>query len=254
MSYKHRVGTSEIPTSILPAVNTTAGLPVVFGTAPIHLASSPTQPNKPVLCYSYDEAVKAFGYSDDWDKYTLCEAIYAANDDVPYKSPSNKTVNVTGLCLKDGTEVVLTHKQAEYLNGCGIITGLSFMGGWKIFGNRTGCYPNNTDPKDCFLCVRRMFNWHSQTFIQTYWQKLDDPTNRRLIDTVVDSKNIRLNGITGTGALLGGRIEFIEKENPRTSLIDGQIKFHTYMTPPVPARDIENVLEYDTNYFDTLFQ
>lgn len=36
MAYKHGVYTSEVPTSIVPAVNSTAGLPVVFGTAPIH--------------------------------------------------------------------------------------------------------------------------------------------------------------------------------------------------------------------------
>ena len=38
MAYKHGVYTLEVPTSIIPAVNTTAGLPVVFGTAPVHLA------------------------------------------------------------------------------------------------------------------------------------------------------------------------------------------------------------------------
>lgn len=36
MAYKHGVYTQEVPTSIVPAVNSTAGLPVVFGTAPVH--------------------------------------------------------------------------------------------------------------------------------------------------------------------------------------------------------------------------
>lgn len=52
MSYQHGVYTSEVPTSIVPAVNTTAGLPVIFGTAPVHLASDPAAANRPVLCYS----------------------------------------------------------------------------------------------------------------------------------------------------------------------------------------------------------
>ena len=30
MAYKHGVYTSEVPTSIVPAVNSTAGLPVIF--------------------------------------------------------------------------------------------------------------------------------------------------------------------------------------------------------------------------------
>ena len=77
MTYKHGVYTSEIPTAIVPAVNSVAGLPVVFGTAPVHLATDRAATNRPVLCYSYAEAVAALGYSDDWAKYTLCEAIYS---------------------------------------------------------------------------------------------------------------------------------------------------------------------------------
>lgn len=127
------------------------------------------------------------------------------------------------------------------------------IGGWKCWGNRTACYPSNTDPKDAFICIRRMFNWHAQTFIQTYWAKVDKPINKRLIQTIVDSENMRLNGLTGQGVILGGRIEFREDENPTTNLMDGIIKFHTYLTPPAPAREIENVLEYDPAYFETLF-
>ena len=482
MAYKHGVYTSEVPTSIIPAVNTTAGLPVVFGTAPVHLATDRAAANKPVLCYSYAEAIAAFGYSKDWKSYTLCEAIYsefalynvapvvlvnvldpavhkeavtdnevtltnkaatitdpvlletlkvkkasagqaltegtdyeaaynddgalvitvledgelaeatsvfldydkvdptavdaddiiggisvsdgslkgletlnqvfplfgmvpgivvapgwsddpevaavmrskagninshfkasvlvdipcdsagvtkytdvsawknsnnytgedmavcwpmvrmgddiyhlsthvmgvigqtdADNDDIPYVSPSNHSAQINGLCLADGTEVVLGPDTGAYLNGEGVITCLNFIGGWKIWGNRTGCYPANTDPKDAFLSIRRMFNWHAQTFIQTYWAKVDAPINKRLIQTVVDSENIRLNGFVAQGVLLGGRIEFRQDENPTTSLLDGIITFHTCFTPPTPAREIENVIEYDPSYFESLF-
>ena len=480
MAYKHGVYVSEVATSLIPPVNTSAGLPVVFGTAPVHLAAEPADANKPVLCYTYAEAVAAFGYSDDWKSYTLCEAMTAAfslynrapivfvnvldpakhkksvkgeelpmadktsvidkpvilstlkvkkassgealaagkdyeagyndnggvtitalvgggievinnifvdydmldpsaikatdivggvdvstgaesglevleqvftetglvpgmvlapgwsenpevaavmrakasningsfsaitlndiptqtvtkytdvakwknnnnytdplqiacwplvrlsetvyhmsthvmgvlmvldstNDDIPYESPSNKSMQINGLCLADGTEVRLNKEQANYLNGQGVVTALNFLGGWKCWGNRTACYPANTDPKDAFICVRRMFIWHAQTFILTYWQKVDKPITKRLIQTIIDSENVRINGLVGQGALLGGRIEFLSDENPTTNLIDGKIKFHTYLTPPVPARVIDNVIEYDPSYFSTLF-
>lgn len=29
------------------------------------------------MCQSYAEAVAALGYSDDWEKYPICEAIYS---------------------------------------------------------------------------------------------------------------------------------------------------------------------------------
>ena len=56
------------------------------------------------------------------------------NDDVPYQSPSNQTLQATGLCLKDGSEVNLNLTQANLLNEQGIVTGLNFSGGWKSWG------------------------------------------------------------------------------------------------------------------------
>lgn len=482
MSYRHGVYVSEVPTSIVPPVSTSAGLPVVFGTAPVHLALEPVGANKPVLCYTYNEAVKQFGYHKDWGKYTLCEfikshfalfnvapvvfvnvldpethkkaaankivtlqggkgviessevimkslgvkksdntvlkagvdyhaaynedgyvvisringggitedsasltvsynevdpslvdsdnivggidwrtgkleglelvnsvfpyfrlvpglivapgwsqdptvaAVMAAkadninghfkalaltdiptdvvkkyndvpnwknqnnymsnrqvacwpkvklgddiyhlstqaagvlcstdadNDDVPYVSPSNHNLQANGAVLADGTEVFLDNQQANYLNGEGVVTALNFIGGWKLWGNRTAVYPSNTDPKDAFIAVRRMFDWQANTFILTYWQKVDAPVNRRLIETVVDSENIRLNGLAAREFILGGRVEFQKDENPLTDLMNGIIKFHTYITPPAPAREIDNIIEYDPKYLQTLFE
>ena len=478
-TYKHGVYVSEQATSLVPAVNTTAGLPVIFGTAPIHLAKDAAEANRPVLCYSYAEAVAAFGYSEDWKNYTLCEAIYsqfalygyapivlvnvldpekhkksnegevkivdgaaeikaavipdtlvvkaavggdackidvdytaaydddgvliisvleggalakatsiyasydeldptavtysdiiggidtdgnakgletlnlvfpvtglipglvlapgwshipaveavmkakagninehfkamcivdvptdevksysevsewknsnnyvgenevvcwpcvqngdkvfhlsthvmgviasvdAKNNDIPYESPSNKTVNVQGTCLADGTEVILGPENANYLNGQGIVTALNFIGGWKLWGNRTACYPSNTDAKDAFIAIKRMFFWHASTFIQTYWVKVDGAITKRLIHSVLDSEKIRLNALVAQGVLLGGTVEFREDENAQTDLLDGKIRFHTRLTPPTPAREIDNIIEYDPDYFAALFE
>lgn len=484
MAYQHGVNINEVPTSIVSPVEVSAGLPVVFGTAPLHLAETQENVNKPVLVFSYQEAVKALGYSDDWDKYTLCEfmdshfskfnaapvifvnvldpsthktsvvnqsvthankvstinddgvlistlvvkltaegaelakgtdyvAAYdksgkvvitavangaigtsqgslivsydklnpgavtgndviggvdgttgeytglelvnkvfpmyrlvpgqilapgwshdpmvaavmkakakkingvfnaiavtdidssedgavqytevpawkndnnytdpfmaacwpkvalgdkvyhlstqfagvtcqtdAANDDIPYVSPSNKSLQANGAVTASGKEVSLGQDQAAYLNGEGIITPLNWTGGWKLWGNRTAAYPATTDVKDSFIAVRRMFNWIGNTIILTYWQHVDNPMNRRLIETVVDSINIWLNGLTARGALLGGRIEFREDENPTTDLLNGIIRFHVYISPPVPAREISFTLEYDVSYLQSLF-
>lgn len=480
MAYKHGVFGSEVPTSIVPMVETTAGLPVIFGTAPLHLAMDPAEVNRPYLCYSYAEAVGLFGYSDDWKKFTICEAMHvlfglfargpvvfvnvlnpekhktsetdkeiplvsgsatltapvmvgtlkvkkasagqalkvnedftashdedgklvitaleggdlasadkifvsydainpeaveeediiggvnvdtgayegletlnqvfpltrlvpgfvlapgwsdkptvaavmtakaaninshfqaqvicdiptdavkkysdapawkeensytganqvacwpmtrmgdriihlslqvlgaaltvdSANDDIPYVSPSNQTMKANGLCLADGTEVVLGPDTAEYLNGQGIVTGLNFIGGWVVWGNRTGCYPAINDTKDSFIPVRRMFNWVDTKLVLTYWSKVDAPINKRLIQTVVDSVNLWLNGLTAVGAILGGRVEFRSDENPSTNILDGKVKFHIYLTPPTPAREIDFVKEYDVSYLSNLF-
>lgn len=71
-----------------------------------------------------------------------------------------------------------------------------------MWGNRTGCYPANTDVKDNFICLRRMFNWHAQTFIQSYWSKVDNPMNKRLIDLVVVAKIFALMDLFQEGSCL----------------------------------------------------
>ena len=85
MAYNHGVKISEVPTSILPPVQVEAAIPFIVGIAPVNMAD-PTNVNKPVLCYSYDEAVAAFGYvppvedsASGLKKYdfTLSEAIYS---------------------------------------------------------------------------------------------------------------------------------------------------------------------------------
>lgn len=177
----------------------------------------------------------------------------SAFQDVPYKSPSNEDLQATATVLADGTEVFLSPDSAAYLNGEGIVTGLNFIGGWKAWGNRTAAYPGNSDPKDAFIALRRMFNWIGNTLVLTFWQKVDDPLNRRQIDTVVDSANIWLNGLASRGFIIGGRVEFLQDENPTTDLMDGIARFHVYITPPSPNREIDFILEYDSSYLSGLF-
>lgn len=182
----------------------------------------------------------------------LC-ATDADNDDVPYVSPSNKNYQMTSAVLDNGEELWLDTEKAAYLNSQGIVTALNFIGGWKCWGNRTACYPANTDVKDAFIPIRRMFAWVCNTLVQTFWQKVDAPLNRRQVDTIVDSANIWLNGLTAKQYILGGRVEFLESENPTTDLMDGKARFHVYITPPSPNRVIDFVLEYDPSYLQELF-
>ncbi|WP_295163426.1 phage tail sheath family protein [Selenomonas sp. F0473] len=480
MAYKHGIYGSEVATSLVPMTQISAGLPVVFGTAPVYLAKNAAKPNEPKLCYKYAEAVEQFGYSDQFGKYTLCEfmrsqfALYgvapvvfvnvldpakhknavtnkkaaltdkvakiaaeailptlkvkkseagqpmkenvdytaaydsearltitalaggelydvaeivldydeldasqvtpgdvvggidaqtgaaaglecvsqvypkfglvpgvilvpgfshysevaavmatkatringrfeaialadistkeaktytavsewkraknfvhphlvacwpevalggrkyhlstqlagvicatdAKNDDVPYKSPSNESLKCDAAVTDEGAEVLLDVETAAYLNGQGVVTALN-EGGWHAWGNRTSCYPSNTDVKDAFIPIRRMFCWMNNTLATTFWAKIDNPMNKRLIDTIVDSANIWLNGLAARGYILGGRVEFREDENTTTELMDGIMRFHVYFTPPSPARDIEFVQEYDPTYVKTLFE
>lgn len=177
----------------------------------------------------------------------------AGNDDTPYESPSNKMLQMDSCVLADGKEVSLGQEQANFLNGEGIVTAINWTGGWRAWGNRTAVYPANTDVKECFIPTRRMFDWIGNEFILTFWSKGDKPITPRIIRSIVNSYNVRLNGLQARGYLLGGRIEFQSVENPTTNLLNGILKFHIHAASPTPAEQIEAILEFDPNYFNSLF-
>ena len=169
----------------------------------------------------------------------------AGNGDVPYESPSNKDLKITATVLKDGTEVVLDQQQADdVLNANGIISAIN-ANGFKLWGNNTAAYPSTTDPKDRWLAVRRFFDWDGNNFIRTYFQKVDKPGNKRLIQSIVDSQNIVGNGYVARDYCAGYRVAFNSDENPVTNLLAGHLTVHTYLAPYLPAEFIENIREYD---------
>ena len=177
-----------------------------------------------------------------------------AINECPYESPSNKNFQMDALCKADGTEILQTKAQADILNSGGIVTALNFLSsGWVCWGNYCGCYPGISDVKDMFIPVSRMFDWIGNTVIRTFWQKIDKPMTRRLIDNVLDTCNIWLNGIVGAGKLIGARAELLEGENPITDLMAGIMRVHLYITPPSPAQEIDFLLEYDISYLTNLY-
>ena len=147
---------------------------------------------------------------------------------------------------------MLDQTQANTVNGFGVATFLN-MNGFRLWGNNTACYPGNSDPKDRWFSVRRFFCWTGNTFILTYFQKVDDPTNPRLIEAIVDSENVRGHSFVARDICARYEITFNEDENPTTDLLNGKITFHQYLTPYVPAEDIENILEFDPDALSKLF-
>lgn len=106
------------------------------------------------------------------------------------------------------------------------------------WGNETACYPANTDVTDYFYCVSRMFSWVANSVILSMWSKVDKKLNKRLIESVTQSINIWLNGLMAEEKILGGRVEFLEEENTTADLLAGKAKFHIYLTPPSPAKEL----------------
>ena len=176
----------------------------------------------------------------------LIAKVDAENDDVPNLSPSNKLIGATGTVLATGEEVLLDQVQGNAVNSFGVTTAIN-VNGWRTWGNNSAVYPASTDPKDRWFCCRRFFSWWGNSFILTYFQKVDNPMNPRLIETIVDSENIRGASYVSQRKCARAEIVYNADENPVTDLLNGKITFHQYLTPYPPAEDILNILEFDPN-------
>lgn len=168
----------------------------------------------------------------------------ATNEDVPSRSPSNISLAITGTCLEDGTEVTLDQDQATTVGEYGVMTATN-INGYKMWGNHTAAYPSSGDAKDIWISVRRMFNWQGNTFILTYFDKVDDPMNYKLIENIVDSENIRCAAYAPEH-WAGASIEYLESDNPVTDILAGRMTFRQHIAPYTPAETINNILNYDT--------
>lgn len=223
--------------------------------------------------YTDCEQVKdEMGYNDEhaiilWPRVTLdgkqyaYSAVYgamasyhtAANEDVPYLYPSNKGLNVDGAVLADGTEILLDQVQAGVLNGAGVVTAFHDTD-WKSYGNNTGCYPDNTDPKDRWIGCRRMFDYAANYFIVEYRKKLDSNMNRRTIDDIVNSFNIWGNALTAAGMCAGLYAEYRSEENTLEDVLVGHLKLRIYFAPFTPVEYINTVMEFDVSALESALE
>ena len=78
MAVSHGFNLTEATTSVSAPVQVSSGLQIIVGTAPVNqLANPEAAVNTPLYVSTYKEAVAAVGWSSDFAKYTLCEAISA---------------------------------------------------------------------------------------------------------------------------------------------------------------------------------
>lgn len=92
------------------SVSTSDYVPVYIGALPVQTVEAGKEKvNTPILLSDFTQAVQEVGYTDDWEKYDLCEAIYAhfalaqagpivvINVFDPAKTKTSKTVSATAV-------------------------------------------------------------------------------------------------------------------------------------------------------------
>lgn len=177
------------------------------------------------------------------------------NDNVPYETPSNKPVDITGMCLQSGEDIVFDQVQANDLNSKGIRT-LSFWGGrWVLWGSHTGEYEygKEIDKKNMFDCSVRMLHYIANTFQAKYGLMVDNPMNRAMVDTILNDSQEWFDNLISQGKLLYGKIEFNEKSNPISDLIEGDFIFDLATTITPPGKSLTAKISYTAKGINVLF-
>lgn len=408
MSYLHGVYGEQLPTQDSIPISGIGTLPVYVGTAPVEqLTTSTGAINVPLLIASFDDAKAKIGYSDDWGKYTLCEAVYAhfknkigsigpivvinvfdpavhtgenivdnddiiggmdangrrtglacvdlvyqmfnmiptilaapgwshkseveaallekcqkinghwdalcvvdidsaaaktiaaakgwkqtnaytsrlekvcwpkvtiadkklwlstltvvrmcltdhANENIPYESPSNKQLGITGTVLADGSAVNFDEVQANDLNSEGITTVSYRAGSWVLWGPHNGNYKygSDMDPRDRFDCNIRMMMYLTNSFQVNYMKDVDQPLNRAKVDTILNDAQVWLNSMVSDGRMLFAEIQFNESSNPVSSIVEGDFKFDIRTTTTPPGKSLIFAVQYTTQGISALF-
>lgn len=174
-----------------------------------------------------------------------------AEGNIPCASPSNRKVLADAACLADGTEIMLNVNEASRINHLGAVTILTkFIEGNTIYGDKTACWPEESDPQNGDIAGGRMFAFICNNLVVKAWNKVDKRLTRRLIQSVVDEINLWLNGLAADEKILGGRVEFLAAENPTEDIARGLIRYHVYLGTAPTGRSIEFIVEQDLSYLD----
>ena len=228
-------------------VDCAASVQTVTAAAAVKTSNAYNDPDM-VLCWPW---AKDDDHTYHWSTIVAGEmaSVDETQNFIPSESPSNKdNLKITAMCQADGTEIKMNLSRANSLNAAGIVTGLRFLDGFKVWGNYTCARNASTHPEEYFIPVRRMFNWVCNSLVLTYWEFVDSKLTRRLCESIADSASQWINGLTSGGHLYGGRVEFLAEENPDEDIMAGIIRPHVYMAPASPAQEIDFLVEYDASY------
>lgn len=178
-----------------------------------------------------------------------------ANDGIPFETPSNKAIDITGLCLGDGTVIVFDQTQANDLNAKGIRTSSFWGGRWVLWGPHTGAYEygKDMDARDKFDSSVRMLFHLMNDFQAKNGVTTDKPMTRARVDTILNDYQEYLDGLISRGALLLGTIQFLESSNPTSDIVEGDFIFDMATTVAPVGKSLTAKVRYTTKGISTLF-
>lgn len=176
------------------------------------------------------------------------------NDGIPYETPSNKQLDITGLIVGTDKALKLTITQGNSLNEDGITTSIYNGGRYVLWGPHMANYKYGTDiaAEDIFDVNIRMNLYLLNDFKVRYAYLVDSPIDRNDVDSILNTEQIKLNSLISDGKLLYGAITFNPKNNLTSDLVQGDFAFDTAVTNTPPGKSLTNRIQYTSTGLSTL--
>lgn len=209
-----------------------------------------------VLCYPHLKVYSAELDADVLEPFSqrLAGVMCVTDNDQGYwKSPSNEAIQgITGAELSLTAKIDDPQSQVNLLNEKGIVTVFNSYGsGWKVWGNRSSAYPTETD-WETFVCVRRTKDIIDESIRYSSAQFIDQPIDKALIDSILESVNMFFRKLQGDGAIMGGLAWFDQGRNPDTEIKAGHLLIQYKFTPKPPLERLTYESELTGEYLITL--
>jgi phage tail sheath protein FI len=167
----------------------------------------------------------------------------AVNEDFPGKH-SNLLVLVQAIVNPNGEEIFMDVPLGNELNKKGIVTIVN-MNGMRLWGNHTAAYPESFDDKDALINVKFTFIHEQNRFVTEYYDKVDDPLDTKMIESVVDDENIRYNALKTQKKIAAARVIFDLSENTSDAIEKrGALLIHHVLSPFKPAAAIKSAFSF----------
>lgn len=167
------------------------------------------------------------------------------NNNVPFETPSNKEIDISGLIAK-GKKIKFSQNRANELNAEGITTSIYNGGKRVLWGPHMANfeYGVTSKPEEIFDVNIMMHKYLLNDFILRNTEIIDTNMNRHDVDALINSEQMILNSHVSAGHLLYGEVKFISENNPIADIVNGDFTINTLVTDTPIAKSITQNVQY----------
>ena len=181
----------------------------------------------------------------------------AQNNGVPFESVDNITIPAVRVLYDRDNDYFMSNAEANLLCEVGITTAISWGGAIVIWSPHTAAYKYGSayiDKRAIFDCTIRTLFYILNGFQVRNWHDIGRPMTLRQAQTIMNRENNEYRRMQGIGALLGNvSIQFLESENSRAEMIEGNFVFNFDATVTPPLKSVTLGLAYSDAGFEAYF-